>query len=152
MGTAAVDTELLETLHIDSTTVPFVEFEPGVEGRLLHVRLDEEVVVTQARSQPGVVSRLHRHPHPVYAWTLRGAWGHDRRFLYRPGTYVFETPGVAHRFLCGPDVAEAVFITIGNVEWLDPQTQEVMHVSTPEARLKAYVEACGADVAAKILR
>jgi len=152
MEAAAVDTELLQTLHIDSDEVPFIEFEPGVEVRLLHVRLDEGVVVTQARSQPGVVSPLHRHPQPVYAWTLRGAWGHDRRFLYRPGTYVFETPGVAHRFFCGPEIAEAVFITTGDIEWLDSQTRQVARVSTPEARFKAYVEACGAEVAAKILR
>jgi 2,4'-dihydroxyacetophenone dioxygenase len=152
MGTAAAETDLMKTLHIDSDELPFIEFEPGVEGRVLHVRLDEAVVVTQARSQPGVVSPLHRHPEPVYAWTLRGAWGHDQRFLYRPGTYVFETPGVAHRFFCGPEVAEAVFITTGNIEWLDPETQEVTRVSTPEARFKAYVQACGADVAAKILR
>lgn len=152
MGPTAVEREMLRTLHIASEELPYIEFEPGVEGRILQVRLEDAVVVTQARSQPGVVSRLHRHPYPVYAWTIHGAWGHDRRYLYRPGTYVFETPGVAHRFYCGPETTEALFITIGDVEWLDPQTREVTQVSTPEARFNAYVEACNDDVAAKILR
>jgi hypothetical protein len=54
---------------------------------------------------------------------LHGSWGHDQEHRYRPGTYIFETPTVIHRFVNGPSVTEAVFVSFGDLEFIDPETR-----------------------------
>jgi 2,4'-dihydroxyacetophenone dioxygenase len=138
-----VEAELLKTLHIHADDLPFVEFESGIKTRLLHARPQEGLVVTQIQASPGIVGRLHRHLEPVFGFTTRGTWGHDTDYKYRPGTYVYETPGVVHRFLAGPhEPAEAIFVSHGNLEWFDPETLEVVGVATPQVMLDAYVTKC----------
>lgn len=136
-----MDKELLKTLHIHSDDLPFIEYQPGIETRILQVTSDG-VVATQIRAQPGAMSRLHRHPAPVYGWTISGQWGHDHQYAYRPGTYIFETPTVVHRFVNGPAVTEAVFISTGGVEGIDPETLEPINYSTPETMLQVYLAEC----------
>lgn len=134
--------ELLKTLHVNSEELPFVEFQPGTETRLLQVRPSEKLVVTHVRARPGAVSPLHRHPSPVYGWTVSGRWGHDDRYEYRPQSYIFETPGVVHQFINGPVVTEAVFISTGDLEFIDPETLEVAATLSPEAILDQYMDRC----------
>lgn len=136
--------ELLKTLHVHTEDLPFVEFTPGTETRLLQVRPSEGLVVTHIRAQPGAMSALHRHPSPVYGWTVDGQWGHDHQYLYRPGTYIFETPGVIHQFINGPTVTEAVFISTGDLEIIDPETLELAAAATPRQILDQYVAKCEA--------
>ena len=136
-----MDRELLKTLHVHSEDLPFIEFLPGYESRILHVRPSDKLVVTQVRAQPGSMSALHRHPSPVYGWTLDGSWGHDHEYKYRPGTYIFETPSVIHRFVNGPSVTEAVFVSTGDLEFIDPETREVINVARPQELLDIYVAA-----------
>jgi 2,4'-dihydroxyacetophenone dioxygenase len=139
-----MDREILKTLHINTEEIPFIEFLPGTETRLLQVRPSEKLVVTHIRAQPGAVSALHRHPSPVYGWTIQGQWGHDQQFEYRPGSYIFETPGVIHQFLAGPVVTEAVFISTGDLEFIDPETLEVRATATPQQILDQYMAKCEA--------
>ncbi len=134
--------ELRKTLHIDAGEVPYVEDAPGRESRLLHARADAPLLVTELRAQPGAVSPLHRHVSPVYGWTIEGAWGHDRQFLYRPGTYVFETPGVIHRFMNGPGVTRALYIQTGDVENIDPETRQIASVTRITDRIDRYFQGC----------
>lgn len=131
-----------KTLEIDADTVPYVALEGGLEFRLLQVRPEERLVVSQVRAAPNAVSRLHRHRRAVYGYTTRGAWGHDDTVPYRPGTYVYETPGVVHRFVNGGAETEAVFISHGDMEYLDPDTLQVADVITPEVMLEAYLSKC----------
>lgn len=139
-----MDRELLKTLHVHTDELPFVEFTPGTQTRLLQVRPSEGLVVTHIRAQPGAMSALHRHPEPVYGWTVAGQWGHDHQYLYRPGTYIFETPGVIHQFINGPTVTEAVFISTGELELIDPDTLELVASATPSQIGEQYVAKCEA--------
>ena len=139
--------ELQNTLHIDADDVPWVTYErAGVVSsrRMLQVRPDENLAVTQLRCDPGVVGALHRHHGPVFALTQSGAWGHDTSFLYHPGTYVYETPGVVHRFLSGPEPVTATFISIGNIDIFD-DAGDLVSCYTPSGMLAAYFEACEAQ-------
>lgn len=134
---------LARTLHVDTNDIPWVP--SGVEGadqRLVQSRLEEGFVVTQFRAQPGIVSGLHRHRAGVLGYTLKGRWGHDRRFEYSPGTYIFETPGVLHRFMNGPDVSEVLFINFSVIEMVDPSTKEVIATITPQDTADAYFTKC----------
>ena len=134
---------LARTLHLATDQIPWVP--AGIEGseqRLIHSCPDEGFVVTQLRAQPGIASGLHRHHAGVLAYTLKGAWGHDRRFEYTPGTYIFETPGVLHRFLNGPQVSEVLFINFSVIEMVDPSSKAVIATITPQDTANAYFEKC----------
>src|SRR3546814_9309748 len=105
-----MEKELQKTLHLDSNDLPYAEVEDGIEFRILHARPEEGYYVTQLRVQPGYVGGLHKHSFSQGAsgFTLKGAWGHDEQYLYRPGTYIFETPGVIHQLLNGPEESEII--------------------------------------------
>ena len=139
-----MDRELLKTLHVHTDDLPFVEFTPGTETRLLQVRPRDRLVVTHIRARPGATSALHRHPSPVYGWTVAGGWGHDHQYLYKPGTYIFETPGVIHQFVNGPTATEAVFVSTGDLELIDPASRELIGVATPRQILDEYIAKCEA--------
>jgi 2,4'-dihydroxyacetophenone dioxygenase len=139
----------MATLHIDSDDVPWVsqsELASGdVQGRVLHAPNDGSFVVTQLRVGPGVLSSLHRHVGPTFAYTSRGAWGHDSEFNYRPGTYVFETPGVVHRFQSSDDpCTEVLFVSYATLEFVDPDTMEVIGSMSPVDIAQRYLEDCEA--------
>ncbi len=136
--------ELRKTLHISAEDVPYIENTPGLASRVLHARKDEPLLVTELCAQPGAMSGLHRHVTPVLGWTIEGAWGHNREYLYRPGTYIYETPGVIHRFMNGPAVSRVIYIQSGDVENIDPETREVISVNRIPDRIDRYFEACEA--------
>lgn len=132
----------LSTLHIDSTDIPWVSFFEGLQVRILHARPEEDFVVTQIKASPGTESGLHRHLGPVFGWTVSGHWGHDRNYEYRPGTYIYETPGVIHKFLAGDEPVDAVFISHGILEQIDPETMEVVQTISPQEYVDHYLAAC----------
>jgi 2,4'-dihydroxyacetophenone dioxygenase len=137
----------VKTLHIDAEEIPWVTYErAGIVSsrRLLQVRPEEDLLVTQMSCGPSAVGALHRHHGPVYAFTQAGSWGHDRQFLYRPGVYVYETPGVVHRFLSGPEGATATFIYHGDVDFIG-DGGEVVDSYTPANMLARYLEECEAQ-------
>jgi 2,4'-dihydroxyacetophenone dioxygenase len=130
------------TLHIHSDEIPWIEFVTGVQVRILHARPSEDFIVTQIKADPGAESGLHRHLGPVFGWTVSGHWGHDRNFEYRPGTYIFETPGVIHKFIAGSEPVDAVYISHGALEHIDPQTLEATQSISPTDYLEHYLASC----------
>jgi 2,4'-dihydroxyacetophenone dioxygenase len=136
--------ELQKTLHLHSNELPYVTVEDGVEFRILHARADDNYYVTQLRVQPGFVGGLHKHSFSRGAsgFTLRGAWGHDHQYLYRPGTYIFETPGVIHQLLNGPEESEILFFGDFALDYVDPETLGVRSVVTADMILNRYLEQC----------
>lgn len=117
--------ELRKTLHLDTEKIPYITMQPGMETRIIHARLEDNFFVTQLRAAPNVVSGLHRHNFKrggASGFTLRGRWGHDRQYIYGPGTYVFEPPGVIHQFFNGHEETEVVFFGDFSLEFIDPET------------------------------
>ena len=133
---------VLMTLHNHSDDIPWVEFGGGTKVRVLHARPSEDFIVTQIQAAPRSETRLHRHLGPVFGWTNEGRWGHDLTYEYRPGTYVFEPPGVIHKFHAGNEPVEAVFVSHGVLEYIDPKTLEVTEKLTVEDTLNYYLHAC----------
>lgn len=132
----------LTTLHIHSEDVPWVGFTGNTKVRILHARPSEELIVTQIQAPPLEQSELHRHLGPVFGWTVSGRWGHDKSCEYRPGTYIFETPGVIHRFHSGNEPVDAIYVSYGKMERLDDETHEVYQTLTPELIFHGYMQAC----------
>lgn len=136
--------ELEKTLHIHSDELPWIATGPGMETRLLQARVKDEFYVSQLRAQPGCESGLHKHPFKRGAggFTLKGAWGHDHQYLYRPGTYIYETPGVVHQFFNGPSVTEVLFFGDLVVDFVDAETLRVTERLPADVLLRRYLERC----------
>lgn len=136
--------ELEKTLHIHSEELPWFPAASGMDIRILHARAKDNFYVTQLRAQPHCVSGLHKHPanRGTGGFTLKGMWGHDHQYLYRPGTYIFETPGVVHRFYNGPEETEVLFFGELAAEFVDPDTLEVTDIMLPDALLQKYSDHC----------
>ena len=138
--------EMLDkTLHISTADVPWVTIGEGIRLRLLHARPEEDFIVQHIEAMPFAKTPLHRHTGPVFGFTLKGAWGHDESYGYEPGTYIYETPGVVHRFLNGPGVTEAVFVVHGPVEHVDPVSGEVVSRATAGSFVEAYLALCAKE-------
>jgi 2,4'-dihydroxyacetophenone dioxygenase len=137
------DQASLWTGHIQSEDLPFVDSPvPGLKSRILHYREDEKMFATQLRAAPLSESSLHVHLGPVYAYTLGGSWGHDLKYEYVKGTYIFEPIGVVHKFFAGPDPVDAIFIGYGESHMVDEETGEPgMNISVP-ALVEYYFEQC----------
>lgn len=133
---------LARTLHLAPDDLPWVPVGPGTELRIFHARPDEGFVATHFRAAPNAEQGLHRHLAPVFGYTIAGAWGHDRKYEYRPGTYVFETPGVVHQFLNGPGESEVFFINHGDLEFIDPSGKEVVRTFTLKDMVATYLSGC----------
>src|SRR3546814_9327851 len=73
-------------------------------------------------------------------FTLKGAWGHDEQYLYRPGTYIFETPGVIHQLLNGPEESEILFFGDLALDFVDPETLDVISVVTADKIIDKYLQ------------
>jgi quercetin dioxygenase-like cupin family protein len=101
--------------------------------------------VREVRAAPGTRSDLHRHIHPVIAFTKSGAWGHrPERAEYTSGSYVYEPVGAVHCFHNGPGLTEAVFVQLGEVEWLTEDGRDVLRRETPRDVVNAYLAGCEA--------
>lgn len=137
---------MLGTVHVDRDTLPWVSYADGAmsQSRVIHARPEDGLLVTEILVQPGWQSELHRHLGPVYGVTSRGRWGHNRNYLYTPSTYIAELPGVAHRFYNSSVTTQAIFISYGDLERLDPDTQEVVARISPTMILDSYMSQCEA--------
>jgi 2,4'-dihydroxyacetophenone dioxygenase len=132
------------TLHIDNEAVPWVPTSLGAR-RVLHCQPEKDLIVSMVRALPNNETPLHRHLGHAFGYTIKGAWGHDRLFKYTPGVYLYETPGVVHQFLNGPETTEVFFISEGIIEFVNPEsTDEVIGRWTGASMLREYYEACEA--------
>ena len=134
--------ELEKTLHIHAGDLPFIPIAPGQEARVLMARPEENIYAIQLRAEPFCRSALHKHHTPVLAFTTAGIWGHDEQYLYRPGTFIFETPSVIHQFINGPEWTEAVFIGDPNLDMVDPETLETTGSFNGVAMINDYIRKC----------
>jgi hypothetical protein len=134
------------TLHIHNEDVPFVDQGgSGIKVRLLQAATDDGVVTAEYRFPPGIVGRLHRHLGPVYGFTSEGRWGHDTNFDYGRGCYVYEVPGIIHRFMSGPDSSvQAFFVECGGIEAIDEESLEPLVTLGVKERVALYFNACEA--------
>src|SRR3546814_1711772 len=100
--------------------------------------------MTQLRVQSGYVIDLQKHSFSQVSigFTLKCAWGHDEQYLYRPGTYIFETPGVIHQFLNGPEESKILFFGDLALDFVDPETLDVISVVTADKIIDKYLQKC----------
>ena len=128
--------------HIHGDDLPWVTNSTG-QFRVLQANLSDNFIVSEWLFEAGRETRLHLHRHPVFAFTYSGNWGHrPNDFEYRRGTYVYEPLNVLHRFHNGPEKTHCMFVINGDIEILDPDSQEVIERITPATTRTFYLEAC----------
>ena len=151
---SALKSVLMRTLHMDAEAVPWAPSrigrdstaEPQTWVKLLHYHLDDDLTVSMVRAEPFAETAFHRHVGHTFGWTTLGAWGHNRDFEYTPGVYSYETPGVVHQFINGPNLTEVLFINQGVIEFVDPEApDEVTGILTAGEIVRTYFESCEAS-------
>jgi hypothetical protein len=95
-------------------------------------------------TRAGVISR-HRHPFPVEAWVLQGAW----RYLEHPwtagvGSYVYEPAGDVHTLVTDGVEMVTLFSMHGPIEYLD-EAGNVTFTETAQTKLDKYLDHCAAQ-------
>lgn len=95
----------------------------------------------------GTISR-HRHPAPVTAFTLEGAWYYPEHDWVAPaGTFVFEPPGDTHTLMVHPSAGRmmGVFHNFGAILYVDENGRQVDYddVFTRLEKYKKYARQAG---------
>jgi quercetin dioxygenase-like cupin family protein len=131
----------LETPYLHTDELPWVS-DGHVAHRLLQVREEDHLVVTNFRTAPGVVSPLHRHLGPAFVYTISGTWGHRPDEMdYRAGTYVVEPTGAVHRYHGGPTVVECIGFSFGDTEAIT-EDGDVLGRATLKGKVDRYFQMC----------
>lgn len=141
----AIQAVHMTTTHRDVEDFPWVSGGPGLMRRIIHASVEDSLSVTQLRAEPFWTSGLHLHAGTTMGWTTSGAWSHvPDDYNYKPGTYVFEAVNELHRFRNGPGITEAIFMTIGPVDYYDDEGTTMIGRDDAAAKLRSYLEGCEA--------
>ena len=144
----ALPTEAVPELVLDDVLRDGPEWMPfggeHIRMRLLMANVVQGSWVSLLRaSGPGVVSR-HRHPAPVTAMTLEGAWHYlEHDWVARPGTFIFEPAGDTHTLMCHPSEGHftALFHSFGPLIYVD-ETGQTLDYEDVFKRLDTYKAHC----------
>jgi 2,4'-dihydroxyacetophenone dioxygenase len=98
----------LETLHVGSDDLPWMDAGDGSALQLLHVDLNSGLWISKTRLRPGYRVPTHYHTGFVFAVTLQGSWCYleSPDCVNRPGSYLFEPAGSRHTLVTPDDAAE----------------------------------------------
>jgi hypothetical protein len=133
---------LATTLHRQVNELPWVPVGTGASIRLVQASIAEDISVTYLRAEPRWSSALHCHRGMTFGYTIAGAWDHSvDASSCVPGTYVYEPKDELHRFINGPEPTEAIFVTIGPVDYYDESGQFARREGAA-SKLRSYYEAC----------
>jgi quercetin dioxygenase-like cupin family protein len=85
-------------IHRGDDQLPWAQFGPDVQTKVVHVRHSDGLWVVRSRMRPGTVLQTHRHTGPVLGFTLAGAWHYKEsaEWVNRAGSYLFEPAGSVH--------------------------------------------------------
>jgi quercetin dioxygenase-like cupin family protein len=92
-------------IHRGDEALPWAQFGPDVETKVLHVKYGEGLWVVRSRMRPGCVLQTHRHTGPVHGFTMSGDWHYRESAaeVNRAGSYLFEPAGSVHTLEVLPD-------------------------------------------------
>jgi quercetin dioxygenase-like cupin family protein len=138
----------LETLHVGSDELPWMEIGGGAGLQLLHVDLNQGLWVSKTRLPPGYRVATHFHTGLVFAVTLQGSWHYleSPEAVNRPGSYLFEPAGSRHTLVTPADMDGDMvtwFAIYGANINLD-ETGNVTSIVDAKAVLDLYRDYCAA--------
>lgn len=87
-----------DTLHVGIDDLPWLEAGDGSAIQLLHVDLNQNLWITNARLPAGYSVVTHFHTGHVFAVTHRGSWfyAESPEAVSTAGSYLFEPAGSRH--------------------------------------------------------
>jgi 2,4'-dihydroxyacetophenone dioxygenase len=138
----------LATIHRSDEQLPWAQFGPDVQTKVVHVNARQGLWVVRTRMRPGCLMQTHRHTGPVFGFTLSGAWHYleSADEVNRAGSYLFESAGSVHTLEVLSDsdgVADVWFAIYGANLNLDA-AGNVESVLDGPLMLASYVRQCQA--------
>ncbi|HVW70142.1 MAG TPA: 2,4'-dihydroxyacetophenone dioxygenase family protein [Steroidobacteraceae bacterium] len=135
--------EELHAFEVNESTLPWFDYAPGVQMKLLKINRSTGQFVLLLRAEPGAHLGRHKHYGTVNVYTLRGRW----RYLEDPwtataGSYIHEPAGAIHTFEADKDEGLLVFLVVdGCLEFLDDQDRSI-GIDNWQSLLQRYVDHC----------
>ncbi len=120
----STDLTALETLHLDSSTlpeVPFIPYSEHVTIKLLRIDRASGQLAVILKGPPGARIGRHKHYGSVTLYTIKGAWRYlEHDWVAREGDFIFETASSSHTFVTeGEEMVEVFAIVEGALEFQD---------------------------------
>ena len=134
------------SIHRGDEQLPWIQFGPDVETKVVHVKLGDGLWVVHTRMQPGCVLQTHRHTGPVFGFTFSGAWRYRESAdaVNRAGSYLFEPAGSTHTLevLADSDGPADVWFAIYGAELNLDANGDIESVLDGPSMLAAYLHQC----------
>lgn len=130
--------------HIDAEKLPWFEWHPGHQLKLVKLNPATGQIITFIKSVPNVSLNVHFHPGTVIVYTVQGAWTYDEGWVSRQGDVVFETAGSTHSpRMCG-DVETVVFAVIEGALCFVDDDGAIVDYENWQSLLARYHKHCAA--------
>ena len=133
----------LQSGHLDTESMPWVEQAPGIEIKILRVSDDYGTWVLMNRLQPGTTLPTHRHSGGVTAYTISGTWHYlEHDFVAKKGSMVREPAGTAHTLSVKESATEPAvifFIIEGGLTHIGPDGN-IWGISDAQTEKSSYLQ------------
>ena len=115
---------------LDTESVPWVTFFPGIEVKLLRASEADAKYTLMARFAPGTILPKHKHFGEVQAYTMQGTWHYiEYDWFAHAGSLVYEQPGATHTLHVPEDAKEPaviLFMVTGGMALLTDEDEVFM--------------------------
>ncbi len=137
---------MIEELHaseINEGTLPYVDYAPGVQIKLLKINRATGQIVMLLKAEPGAYLGRHKHYGSVNVYTMQGKWRYaEDPWVARTGSYVFEPAGSIHTFEADKVEGLLVFLVVeGCFEFLDESNRPIA-IDNWQTLLQRYIDHC----------
>lgn len=122
------------TRQVDPDALPWAEWGPGINVKLLRVSDETGSYVLMAKFGADVTLPRHRHFGTVDAYTISGRWRYlEYDWVATTGSYVHEPPGATHTLHTDEETV-VVFTVNGGLLLLGPNDELLFYEDFATAR------------------
>jgi hypothetical protein len=131
-----------EASHVAYEDVPWVTTADGNQLRVVQVRVNEGLWITQSIMQPSLKVGRHRHTGPIWGYTTAGSWKYkEYDYVNRAGSVLYEPASSVHTLeVIEPDTV-AWFHMYGALAFLD-ENDAVLGINDGLTALARYYSLC----------
>jgi quercetin dioxygenase-like cupin family protein len=136
-------TEQLHASEVNESKLPWFDYAPGVQLKLLKIDRSSGGIVMLLRAEPGAQLGRHKHYGTVNVYTLKGRWSYaEDPWTATTNSYVHERAGSIHTFQADKNDGMLVFLVVeGCYEFLDDQNRSI-GIDNWQSLLQRYVDHC----------
>jgi 2,4'-dihydroxyacetophenone dioxygenase len=137
---------IIEELHascVNQAELPFFDYAPGVQLKLLKVNKVSGQIVMLLKAEPGSYLGRHKHYGTVCVYTLSGKWRYvEDDWRASTGSFVYEPAGSIHTFEADKQEGLLAFLVMeGSLEFLTEKNESI-GIDNWQSFLKRYYDHC----------